>query len=69
MTKLGYKLRSIIAIGVPLSVHCPYCDRDIPEETVIDMSRQSSTKWNSLAQKIVQVVYNNLTQQGKKGGV
>ncbi len=67
MNKLGYRLRRIIANEVPISAICPYCSREIPEETVIDMSRHSSTKWSSLIQKVSQVVYNHLTQYNKGG--
>jgi len=48
MSKLRDRLVNLIAIGVPISVHCPICDR--PKN--VEVTYQWIPKWENLARKI-----------------
>ena len=63
MSKLRNRLVNIIAIGVPLSAHCPNCDRPIAEETVIDMTDSSNKSWDDLIKKALEAIVDQLKEE------
>ena len=65
MSKLRDRLVNIIAIGVPISAHCPDCDRDIAEETVFDMSDSSDKSWDDLIRKLLEAIVDQLKEDIK----
>ena len=65
MSKLRNRLVNLIAIGVPISAHCPICDRPIAEETVIDMTDSSSASWDDLIKKVLEAIVDQLKEDTK----
>ena len=65
MSKLRDELIGIIAQGVPISAHCPDCDRIIAEETVIDLGKFSNKLWDNLIKEILVAIVVQLKEDIK----